>query len=312
MKCGYCGKRGHNQRTCPQKQGAGGLGGGGAGMGEDIDEGGCEVDEGGYEGGGGAQPPVDWSLDRYHRYNVCVYCAKDHQPLFVCDTVQPAEHGGKRYTCPMVFHSECLHALDVAVPADDEGVEWNCPLCSGMAALPDDAALSIHLKTGVKTAAHDCGAVEYCKWGCGAYTWPSEAGKCCHNGAHILTEEFNPPMHPEYRALIASLGLGKVCVNSRFLNGHLAFGTVCHVPNRNHPPSRARPVNRVRRRLQGRPKPPAEQALRRVQGGVSQRCSTRARACACGLSSNILPPTHTAHLQRDHLPCRPREKVRGR
>ena len=51
MKCGYCGKRGHNQRTCPQKQGAGGLGGGGAGMGEDIDEGGCEVDEGGYEGG---------------------------------------------------------------------------------------------------------------------------------------------------------------------------------------------------------------------------------------------------------------------
>ena len=201
-------------------------------MGEDIDEGGCEVDEGGYEGGGGAQPPVDWSLDRYHRYNVCVYCAKDHQPLFVCDTVQPAEHGGKRYTCPMVFHSECLHALDVAVPADDKGVEWNCPLCSGMAALPDDAALSIHLKTGVKTAAHDCGAVEYCKWGCGAYTWPSEAGKCCHNGAHILTEEFNPPMHPEYRALIASLGLGKVCVNSRFLNGHLAFGTVCHVPNK--------------------------------------------------------------------------------
>jgi hypothetical protein len=134
--------------TCPLKRGASGGGGGDASAGEDADDarGGEDAEDEGGEGaddfdecgGGGAQPPVDWGLDRYHRYNVCVYCAKDHQPLFVCDTVQPADHGAKRYTCPMVFHSECLHALDVAVPADDEGVEWNCPLCSGMAALPEE------------------------------------------------------------------------------------------------------------------------------------------------------------------------------
>ena len=227
QRCRICGEVGHRAPACPQRPKAdlrasprlrstdGGAADGAA------DDAAADL--------GAAD--VDWGLDKYNRYNNCVCCGASDKPLFVCDNVLAATSSHKKYTCPMVFDADCLTKLNVAVPSEDDAIGWNCPLCSGMSVLPDDSLLRLHQLTGVRTAQHHCGELELCHHGCGAYMWPAERGRCCSDGKFILTSEFNPPMDPEYRELLMELGLGEVCKNSRFLNGHVSFGTVGHVPS---------------------------------------------------------------------------------
>jgi hypothetical protein len=57
--------------------------------------------------------------------------------------------------------------------------------------------------------------------GCGALVWEGEKDACCRKGTNKLTEEHNPPMSEEYRAMLQQ---PSVSHNSRMLNTALAFG----------------------------------------------------------------------------------------
>ena len=68
-----------------------------------------------------------------------------------------------------------------------------------------------------------------CKHGCGAMVWREEGKLCCKGGAHILGPVYNPPIDPEYLAI---LQLPHMSADSRLLNERLAMGTLSVSPSR--------------------------------------------------------------------------------
>ena len=66
---------------------------------------------------------------------------------------------------------------------------------------------------------------------CLAMVWPKEKDACCGGGRRVLDERYNPPLRPEYRALLQS---PHVSFNSRILNSTLALGSQGTFPSREH------------------------------------------------------------------------------
>jgi hypothetical protein len=62
---------------------------------------------------------------------------------------------------------------------------------------------------------------------CGAMIWRAERNLCCHGGAHVLTDDHNPPLTPEYEAFLRSPGLGD---SSRTINQYCSFVALCASP----------------------------------------------------------------------------------
>jgi hypothetical protein len=61
--------------------------------------------------------------------------------------------------------------------------------------------------------------------------WPKENDACCGGGKRVLGESYNPPLRPEYQALLLS---PHVSFNSRILNSSLALGSQGTFPSREH------------------------------------------------------------------------------
>ena len=66
---------------------------------------------------------------------------------------------------------------------------------------------------------------------CLAMVWPKEKDACCGGGRRVLDERYNPPLRPEYRALLQS---PHVSSNSRILISTLAQGSQGTFPSREH------------------------------------------------------------------------------
>ena len=66
---------------------------------------------------------------------------------------------------------------------------------------------------------------------CLAMVWPREREACCGGGKRVLGNSFNPPLRPQYRALLQS---PHVSFNSRILNSALALGSQGTFPSREH------------------------------------------------------------------------------
>jgi hypothetical protein len=61
--------------------------------------------------------------------------------------------------------------------------------------------------------------------------WPKEKDACCGGGRRVLDERYNPPLRPEFEALLQS---PHVSFNSRILNSALAYGSQGTFPSREH------------------------------------------------------------------------------
>jgi hypothetical protein len=101
----------------------------------------------------------------------------------------------------------------------DEGVE------AGLGVAP----LRQRVPKALITDLHRLKPRRKCKHGCGALVWREEGKLCCKGGAHILVPVYNPPIDPEYLAI---LQLPHMSADSRLLNERLAMGALSVSPSR--------------------------------------------------------------------------------
>jgi len=106
----------------------------------------------------------------------------------------------------------------------DTGVDEGAEAGLGVAALRQPRAPKVLI-----TDLHRLKPRRMCKHSCGALGWREEGKLCCKGGTHILVPVYNPPIDPEYLAI---LQLPHMSADSRLLNERLAMGTLSVSPSR--------------------------------------------------------------------------------
>ena len=71
-------------------------------------------------------------------------------------------------------------------------------MAAALAALEARERLSNAAVQDKRCVLHYIGDRVLCSKGCGAQIWPGEGMLCCRGGKHILGEDLNPPIHPDY------------------------------------------------------------------------------------------------------------------
>jgi hypothetical protein len=102
-------------------------------------------------------------------------------------------------------------------------------MAAAQAALEERERLSNAAVRDKRCVLHYIGDRVLCSNGCGALIWPGEAMLCCRGGKHILGEDLNPPIRPEYMRVLEYEGFS---ADSRSYNGNLSFATTGTSPTR--------------------------------------------------------------------------------
>jgi hypothetical protein len=96
-------------------------------------------------------------------------------------------------------------------------------MAAAQAALEERERLSNAAVRDKRCVLHYIGDRVLCSNGCGALIWPGEAMLCCRGGKHILGEDLNPPIHPDYMNILKIDGFS---ADSRSYNQKLALATI--------------------------------------------------------------------------------------
>ena len=102
-------------------------------------------------------------------------------------------------------------------------------MAAAQAALEERERLSNAAVRDKRCALHYIGDRVLCSNGCGALIWPGEAMLCCRGGKHILGEDLNPPIRPEFMRVLEYEGFS---ADSRSYNENLSFATTGTSPTR--------------------------------------------------------------------------------
>jgi hypothetical protein len=102
-------------------------------------------------------------------------------------------------------------------------------MAAAQAALEERERLSNAAVRDKRCVLHYIGDRVLCSNGCGALIWPGEAMLCCRGGKHILGEDLNPPIRPEFMRVLEYEGFS---ADSRSYNGNLSFATTGTSPTR--------------------------------------------------------------------------------